>query len=379
MRAGDPGVRSGYAHSYRWRTRADRTAPGAAARRARGRGRRAHPRAPAGGDLLGPRAPSPSSATWSRRRSRRSRRHLEGADAAVFAAGAGPGSGAERKDTVDRGAAVLFADAAETRGRTALPRRLLHGRGRRESGTPEGTDPVFAAYLRAKGAADADVRSRAALDWTVLRPGRLTDGTGTGRVRLAERDRPRPMSPATTWPRCWSRCWTRRGRRASRSNWWAAGRRSRRRSRPSAGEGARERVSARVIRGSVLAVLATPAALAAALRPRRGPGRRSRRLPGPPRLRSQRVSRTSGRRRPHRLPVRPGTRGRCRSRRSPVHRAPCRPAPRRPSAAPPPDAHASASRASRGRPSNATPRSAGPPSRARLPGRRALRGGGLQP
>src|SRR3981189_528263 len=38
--------------------------------------------------------------------------HLRGADAVVFAAGAGPGSGAARKETVDRDAAILLADAA---------------------------------------------------------------------------------------------------------------------------------------------------------------------------------------------------------------------------------------------------------------------------
>jgi uncharacterized protein YbjT (DUF2867 family) len=48
-------------------------------------------------------------------------------------------------------------------------------------------DPVFAAYLRAKGAADAAVRARTDLDWTILRPGRLTDDPPTGRVALAER------------------------------------------------------------------------------------------------------------------------------------------------------------------------------------------------
>jgi len=49
---------------------------------------------------------------------------------------------------------------------------------------PAGTDPVFAAYLRAKGAADADVRGRAGLDWTIVRPGHLTDGPGAGTVAL---------------------------------------------------------------------------------------------------------------------------------------------------------------------------------------------------
>ncbi|MCD9144751.1 NAD(P)H-binding protein [Streptomyces albireticuli] len=110
-------------------------------------------------------------------------RHLESADAAVFAAGAGPGSGIERKDTVDRGAAALFADAAEAAG---VRRFVVVSSMGADREPPEGTDPVFAAYLRAKGAADADVRSRAGLDWTILRPGRLTDDPGTGLVRLAE-------------------------------------------------------------------------------------------------------------------------------------------------------------------------------------------------
>ncbi|MER7024211.1 MULTISPECIES: NAD(P)H-binding protein [Streptomyces] len=110
-------------------------------------------------------------------------RHLEDADAAVFAAGAGPGSGAARKDTVDRGAAALFADAAEAAG---VQRFVVVSSMGADREPPEGTDPVFAAYLRAKGAADADVRARAGLDWTILRPGRLTDDAGTGLVTLAE-------------------------------------------------------------------------------------------------------------------------------------------------------------------------------------------------
>ncbi len=110
-------------------------------------------------------------------------RHLEGADAAVFAAGAGPGSGAERKETVDLGAATLFADAAEAAG---VRRFVVISAMGADREPPEGTDPVFAAYLRAKGAADADVRARAGLDWTILRPGRLTNDAGTERVRLEE-------------------------------------------------------------------------------------------------------------------------------------------------------------------------------------------------
>ncbi|QLE72633.1 NAD-dependent epimerase/dehydratase family protein [Streptomyces rectiverticillatus] len=110
-------------------------------------------------------------------------KHLESADAAVFAAGAGPGSGIARKDSVDRAAAALFADAAEAAG---VRRFLVVSSMGADREPPEGTDPVFAAYLRAKGAADADVRARAGLDWTILRPGRLTDDAGTGLVTLGE-------------------------------------------------------------------------------------------------------------------------------------------------------------------------------------------------
>ncbi|WP_406104035.1 SDR family oxidoreductase [Micromonospora globbae] len=109
--------------------------------------------------------------------------HLDGADAVVFAAGAGPGSGAARKDTVDRAAAVLLADAAQ---RAGVRRYLLVSSMGVEDAPRPGTDEVFAAYLRAKKAAEDDVTGRD-LDWTVLRPGRLTDDPPTGRVSLQRR------------------------------------------------------------------------------------------------------------------------------------------------------------------------------------------------
>jgi uncharacterized protein YbjT (DUF2867 family) len=106
--------------------------------------------------------------------------HLSGADAVVFAAGAGPGSGAARKETVDRAAAVLLADAAE---RARVRRYLMVSAIGAAAEPPPGTGEVFAAYLRAKRAADEDLAGRD-LDWTILRPGRLTDEPATGRVAL---------------------------------------------------------------------------------------------------------------------------------------------------------------------------------------------------
>jgi uncharacterized protein YbjT (DUF2867 family) len=104
---------------------------------------------------------------------------LSGADAVVFAAGAGPGSGSARKDTVDRDAAVLLADGALAAG---VRRYVMVSAIRADEGDPD-SDEVFQVYLRAKGAADAYVREQD-LDWTVVRPGRLTDEPGTGQVRL---------------------------------------------------------------------------------------------------------------------------------------------------------------------------------------------------
>ena len=117
--------------------------------------------------------------------------HLDGTDAVVFAAGAGPGSGATRKDTVDRAGAALLADAAE---RAGVRRYLLIGTMGVDVdpnwSPPPQADEVFAAYLRAKAASERDLRARS-LDWTVLRPGRLIDEPGTGRVRLAPPPVPR--------------------------------------------------------------------------------------------------------------------------------------------------------------------------------------------
>ena len=111
---------------------------------------------------------------------------VAGADAVVFAAGAGPGSGAARKDTVDRAAAVLLADAAEWAG---VPNYLLVSSMGvdlvADGATPAGVDEVFVAYLRAKRAAEENLLAREGLRVTVLRPGSLTDDPGTGRVTLA--------------------------------------------------------------------------------------------------------------------------------------------------------------------------------------------------
>ena len=107
---------------------------------------------------------------------------LQDADAVVFAAGAGPGSSAARKDAMDRGGAVLLAEAAQLAG---VRRYLMVSAIGADAGPQPDHDEVFAAYITAKKAADDDVRSRD-LDWTIVRPGGLTMESGTGTVTLAE-------------------------------------------------------------------------------------------------------------------------------------------------------------------------------------------------
>ncbi|GGK80147.1 SDR family oxidoreductase [Mangrovihabitans endophyticus] len=102
--------------------------------------------------------------------------HVKGADAVVFAAGAGPGSGPRRKQTVDLGGAVKLADAARATGVRRYVMVSSIGAHRPDDG-PEAMRP----YLHAKAEADDYVRA-SGLDWTIVRPGSLTDEPGTGLI-----------------------------------------------------------------------------------------------------------------------------------------------------------------------------------------------------
>jgi nucleoside-diphosphate-sugar epimerase len=106
-------------------------------------------------------------------------------DAVVFAAGTKLGSEADggRKDKVDRAAAILLADAAgEAAVRQYLMMSSMGVDDLDKGGLPEGLDEL---YLRSKRAAERGVRERPVVDLTVVRPGRLTDEPGSGRVTLA--------------------------------------------------------------------------------------------------------------------------------------------------------------------------------------------------
>src|SRR6478672_10782765 len=93
------------------------------------------------------------------------RPHLGGAEAIVFAAGAGPGSGPERKQTVDLGAAVKLIDAASELGVTRFV--IVSSMGYDDL---EHADPAMRPYFEAKRDADAALRA-SGLDWTIVKPG----------------------------------------------------------------------------------------------------------------------------------------------------------------------------------------------------------------
>ena len=103
---------------------------------------------------------------------------IAGTEAVVFAAGAGPGSGGERKLTVDRDGAIKLLGAATKAG---AGRYLIVSSIGAEN--PPDDDDVFSIYLRAKAEADAAVAA-SDRDWTIVRPGPLTDDAATDRVRI---------------------------------------------------------------------------------------------------------------------------------------------------------------------------------------------------
>jgi nucleoside-diphosphate-sugar epimerase len=108
---------------------------------------------------------------------------IQGADAVVFAAGAGPGSGEKRKWTMDYGGAVKLIEAAQHEG---IRRYVIVSAMGAADPQATGASGTFGVYLQAKHDADEKVRE-SGLDYTIVRPGMLTDDQGTGRVSVGER------------------------------------------------------------------------------------------------------------------------------------------------------------------------------------------------
>jgi uncharacterized protein YbjT (DUF2867 family) len=114
---------------------------------------------------------------------------VAGADAVIFAAGAGAGSGPARKQTVDFAGAVKLIDAAKAHD---ISRYLIVSA--MGANHPERWSEQMRPYYEAKAAADKAV-FESGLDYTIVRPGMLTDDPATGKVEIAERlDRSGPVT-----------------------------------------------------------------------------------------------------------------------------------------------------------------------------------------
>ncbi|MCC5904796.1 MAG: SDR family oxidoreductase [Balneolaceae bacterium] len=98
------------------------------------------------------------------------------ANAVLFAAGAGHGSGVDRKWTVDRDGAIKLIDAVKKNGISRYVMVSAMG-----LDTPRGNE-VFQVYQKAKAEADEALR-KSGLDYTIVKPGRLTNEPGTGKVK----------------------------------------------------------------------------------------------------------------------------------------------------------------------------------------------------
>jgi uncharacterized protein YbjT (DUF2867 family) len=106
-----------------------------------------------------------------------------GADAVVFAAGGGADGNVERKKTVDLGGSLKSIAGAMLAGIDRFVQISAIG-----VDEPIGDDvePAWRAYVEAKRDADIALRD-SDLDWTIIRPGGLTDDDPTGRVEVAEK------------------------------------------------------------------------------------------------------------------------------------------------------------------------------------------------
>ena len=112
------------------------------------------------------------------------------AEAIVFAAGAGPGSGPERKWSLDYEGAAKLIDVAVA---NSIPRFVMISSVGADAAAED--DGGFGTYLRAKGQADSDL-TQSELDYTILRPGPLTDDAATGEITIGSDIEPGPVTRA---------------------------------------------------------------------------------------------------------------------------------------------------------------------------------------
>lgn len=108
---------------------------------------------------------------------------FKGNAAIVFAAGGGPDGNVERKRTVDLGGSLKSIEGAKSAG---VRRFVQISAINVDEPVAADAGEVWTAYVVAKRDADAALRE-SELDWTIIRPGALTDEVSTGQIKLAEK------------------------------------------------------------------------------------------------------------------------------------------------------------------------------------------------
>ncbi len=104
---------------------------------------------------------------------------MRGCDAVIFAAGSGPHTGPDKTIDVDQDGAIRLVDTAKAMG---IKRFIIVSS--MGAGSPEKGPEKLQHYLRAKHNADEHLKN-SGLDYTIVRPGRLTDDDGTGKVTVS--------------------------------------------------------------------------------------------------------------------------------------------------------------------------------------------------
>ena len=100
---------------------------------------------------------------------------MRGCDAVIFTAGSGPHTGPDKTVDVDQDGAIRLVDTAKAMG---IKRFIMVSSMRAEE--PEKGPEKLQHYLRAKRNADEHLKS-SGLNYTIVRPGRLTNDDGNGK------------------------------------------------------------------------------------------------------------------------------------------------------------------------------------------------------
>ncbi|MEP1217418.1 MAG: SDR family oxidoreductase [Marinobacter sp.] len=106
---------------------------------------------------------------------------MRGCDAVIFTAGSGPHTGPDKTIDVDQDGAIRLVDTALAMG---IKRFIMVSSMRAEE--PEKGPEKLRHYLWAKHNADEHLK-KSGLNYTIVRPGQLTNDEGTGKVALSER------------------------------------------------------------------------------------------------------------------------------------------------------------------------------------------------